>query len=94
MLPLDREIIYRICAEAYEQSSGNQDTYEHLVRSDIRVRGLSPWMIAIIVRLALMLFAWWLASGTHRPTLVKDPQFPANFETAFGQLTQGEPSDD
>ena len=93
MLLPDRETIYRIACEAYEQSSGRDTLFEHLVRSDIRVRGLSPLLIAFIVRLAFELFKIWAVQGIHRPTQVKDPQMPHEFEAIYHEARNAEESD-
>lgn len=84
----DRETIFQISASAFERSAPNVELFEHLVREDDRVKGLSPVMIALLVRLCLILFAWWMASGTNAPSKVTDPTFPKVFEEAFAEVPE------
>ena len=84
----DRETIFQVSAKAFEQSAPNVELFEHLVRVDSRVKGLSPVMIALVVRLCLILFAWWMASGTNAPASVKNMTFPEAFEEAFEEAPE------
>lgn len=93
MLLPDRETIYRIASEAFEQCSGNSSLFEHLIRSDIRVRGLSPIVIMFVVRLAFELFKIWAVTGEHRPSLIKDPSMPKEFEEIYHEAKNTEECD-
>ena len=82
----DRETIFSISATAYEQSAPNVELFEHLVRSDARVKSLNPVMIALLVRLCMILFAWWMASGINKPSTLAEKQFPEVFEEALAEV--------
>lgn len=83
----DRETIWQIFVSASTRCGGSRDQFEHLVRSDDRVRGLSPVVIAIIVRLALILFDWYFSSGAASLACFTNPVFPESFENLY-QATQ------
>lgn len=82
---LDRESIWLLACESFEQACGSPDHYEHYVRSDDRVRGLNPWQIALVVKLAIILFQIWMAAATNQPSAIKEPEFPESFEDVYAQ---------
>lgn len=85
----DRETIWQIFVSASTRCGGSRDQFEHLVRSDDRVRGLSPVVIAIIVRLALILFDWYLSDGAPILACFTNPIFPDAFETLYAATQMG-----
>jgi hypothetical protein len=82
---LDRETVWAVACNAFENACGSPDRFEHFVRSDDRLRGLNSWQIALVVKLCLILFQIWMASSTNQPSAIKDPVFPENFDFEFGK---------
>lgn len=77
----DRTSLETIFAQAFEQAGSNRELYEHLIRSDGQVKGLSPLVITIVMQLAWIFFEWWLLTSTNHPTLETAPKLAEELET-------------
>lgn len=82
---LDRESIWLVACDAFEQACGSPDVFEHLVRVDHRVKSLNNWQIALVVKLVLILFEIWMALRLNQPSALKDPEFPERFEAVYAE---------
>lgn len=82
---LDKETVWAVACNAFETACGSPDRFEHFVRSDDRVRGLNAWQIDLVVKLCLLLFQIWMATGVNLPSAIEDPVFPDDFDFEFAK---------
>jgi hypothetical protein len=82
---LDKETVWCVACDAFARAVGSPDIFEHEVRCDERVKVLQPWQIELIVKLCLMLFQIWMATGVNDPHAIKDPKFSDEFEFEFSE---------
>lgn len=52
----------QIAADHYAECQANKKLFEHRVENDIRLVGLSPLMVQLIIRIAVALFIFWISN--------------------------------
>lgn len=82
------QIAREIAADHYVSCRNNKALFEHCVKNDPRLVGLSPWMVDLIIRVAIALFVHWLTKNLTELSSVMDGE-----ETRILEL-QGLISDD
>ena len=61
-----------IAADHYIRCRNNKALFEHRVKNDPRLVGLSPWMVDLILRVAIALFVHWLTKNLFELSAVMD----------------------
>jgi len=66
------QIAREIAANHFIRCKNNKALFEHRVRNDPRLVGLSPWMVDLIIRVALALFVHWIMKNLTELSAVMD----------------------
>ena len=66
------QIAREIAADHYFRCRNNKALFEHRVKNDPRLAGLSPWMVDLIIRVAIALFVHWLTKNLFELSAVMD----------------------
>ena len=74
-------IAREIAADHYIRCKNNKALFEHRVRNDPRLVGLSPWMVDLIIRIAIALFVHWLTKNLTELSAVMDGEETRLLET-------------
>ncbi len=77
MLP-SRETIRSVAIRNFRESIADRDIFSRLVREDIKDLGYSQLIVAIVLRLALMLFDYYFVNGITE-------EYPESFLTLYSQ---------
>lgn len=64
------QIAREIAADHFIRCRNNKALFEHRVRNDHRLVGLSPWMVDLIIRVAIALFVHWLTKNLTELSVV------------------------
>lgn len=74
-------IAREIAADHYLRCKNNKALFEHRVKNDPRLVGLSPWMVDLIIRIAIALFVHWLTKNLTELSAVMDGEETRLLET-------------
>ncbi len=66
------QIAREIAADHFIRCRNNKALFEYKVRNDMRLVGLSPWMVDLIIRVAIALFVHWLTKNLTELSAVMD----------------------
>lgn len=81
-------IAREIAADHYLRCKNNKALFEYRLKNDARLVSLSPWMVDLVIRIAIALFVHWLTKNMTELSAVMDGE-----ETRFLE-TQGFICDD
>lgn len=74
-------IAREIAADHFIRCRNNKALFEYKVRNDMRLVGLSPWMVDLIIRVAIALFVHWLTKNLTELSAVMDGEETRLLET-------------
>lgn len=80
-VPLRERLQTRAAARrAWIQAKGRGDEAALLLRSDPDFVEIDPALIALLVQIALALFAYWFSMAIEQPSVVPDSSEPISWE--------------
>lgn len=59
-----------IAATHYTECRSNKKLFEHRVRGDVRLVGISPIIIELIVKIAIALYVYWITRNITEVSVV------------------------
>ena len=63
---------YRLARRSWMLAGGNRQRAEKEFKAQARAEGIDPATLALLFRLALLLFDWWLSKGIQSPPAEPD----------------------
>lgn len=90
------KLIQQVAAEHFERHGNDRAAFELAVRNDPRIVRMSPELIILAIRLAMILFTIWQQNKANAPTALVGQSFdsvPEELAEEFAALDQLDDSD-